>query len=111
MPDTVDGFTIDPGDVAAIASIAAQLQAHAPPERLGQFLSDHKAWQRSIPREARPTLAAFMRMRARQAFTPVLITRYLEIVEPLRAAPEWRQMVAWAEYAATLPAAIDRQAA
>lgn len=108
LPDSLD---LDPFDPGALAALVAQLQAHCTPEELGQFLADLNAWERSIPREARPTIAAYTRMCHRQAFVPVIIRRYLAVMAPLRDSPEWRDVIAWRDRLASLPAGTERRAA
>lgn len=107
-PDSLD---LDPFDPGALAALVAQLQAHCTPEERGQFLSALAAWDRTVPREARPTLAAYTRMCQRQAFVPVIIRRYLAVMAPLRDSPEWRDVIAWRDRLASLPAGTERRAA
>lgn len=107
----IDILTIDPANQDEIGELIDLLRAHCTPAECETFLTDLRRWERSIPKEARPVLDAYGRMVRRGAFVPAIVAKYVRIVQPLEASPEWAEVMQWQRFIASLPRPARQEAA
>lgn len=103
-------LSIDPTNQDEIGELIDLLRAHCTPAECETFLADLRRWERSIPHDAKPILAAYGRMVRRGAFVPAIVAKYVRIVQPLEDSDEWQEIRQWQAFIASLPRQHDTAA-